>query len=244
MVCWNEERLGTADPPPDNFGGKRSWAYIRSYTNVSASRKDDFGRYIKNLDSEYGTMSSCKLAYICVCAHVSLWLTRERATLSSKIATLAFNILYTLVYFLSKWGNSEMKTHDKYSRYILVGLTLAYKVSSRVQCIFARFCTNWRELQPLVTSRAYGIKVSFEPCIGQKQLMPSYALVSNSPLSLLSLLSLLSVTLLLCSFCCCFYYYCCYEYFTVKGLYKIVTSLSLSSLLFLCYCWLCVALVI
>ena len=109
LVCWNEERLGTADPPPDNFGGKCSWAYIRSYTNVSASRKDDFGRYIKNLDSEYGTMSSCKLAYICVCAHVSSWLTRERATLSSKIATLACNILYTLIYFLSKWGNSGKK---------------------------------------------------------------------------------------------------------------------------------------
>ena len=234
LVCWNEERLRTADPPPNNFGGKRSWAYIRSYTNVSASRNDGFGRYIKNLDYEYGTMSSCKLAYICICAQVSSWLTLEWATLSSKIATLACNILYTLVYFLSKCGNSGIKTHDKYSRYILVGLTLAYKVSSRVQCIFARFCTNWRELRPLVTSRAYGIKVSFEPCIGQKQLMPSYALVSNSPLSslsllsLLSLFSLLSVTLLLCSFCCCFYYYCCYEYFTVKGLYEIVTSLSLS----------------
>ena len=25
LVYWNEERLGTADPPPDNFGGKRSW---------------------------------------------------------------------------------------------------------------------------------------------------------------------------------------------------------------------------
>ena len=149
LACGNGERLETADSPPDSFGGKRSWAYIRSYTNVSASWMNDFDRYIKTLDSEYGTMSSYKLAYICVCAYVYSWLTRERATLSSKIATLACNILYTLVYFLSKWGNSEIKTHDKYSRYFLVGLTLAYKVSSRVQCIFARFCTNWRELQPL-----------------------------------------------------------------------------------------------
>ena len=189
LVCWNEERLGTADPPPDNFGGKRSWAYICSYTNVSAPRNNGFGRYIKNLNYEYRTMSSCKLAYIWWCVQVSSWLTRERVTLSSKIATLACNILHTLVYFLSKCGNSGIKTHDKYSRYILGGLTLAYKVSSRVQCIFAGFCTNWRELRPLVTSRAYGIKVSFEPCIGQKQLMPSYALVSNSPLSSLSSLS-------------------------------------------------------
>ena len=63
LACGNGERLETADSPPDSFGGKRSWAYIRSYTNVSASWMNDFDRYIKNLDSEYGIMSSYKLAY-------------------------------------------------------------------------------------------------------------------------------------------------------------------------------------
>ena len=59
-------------------------------------------------------------------------------------------------------------------------------------------------MQPLVTPRAYGIKVSFEPCIGQKQLMPSYALVSNSPLTLLSLSSLFSLSSLCLFFCALF----------------------------------------
>ena len=73
-----------------------------------------------------------------------------------------------------------------------------------------------------MTPWAYGIKESFEPCIGQKQFMPSYAQVSHFPPSLLSF------ALLLCYFYCCYYYcdyYCCYEYFTVKGLYKTVTKL-------------------
>ena len=110
-----------------------------------------FDKYINNLDFEYETRGFFKLVYLHMYAFDSSWMTWNRATLSSKIATLACNKLYTLVYFLSKWGSSEIKTHDKYSRYFLVGLMLAYKVSSRVQCIFARFCTNWRELQPLVT---------------------------------------------------------------------------------------------
>ena len=54
----------TADSPPDSFGGKRSCAYIRSYTNVYASWMNDFDRYIKNLDSEYRTMRFYKLAYV------------------------------------------------------------------------------------------------------------------------------------------------------------------------------------
>ena len=57
LACGNGERLETAASPPDSFGRKRSWAYIRSYTNISASWMNDFDRYIKNLDSEYGTMS-------------------------------------------------------------------------------------------------------------------------------------------------------------------------------------------
>ena len=194
LACVSRETRQSADrllpTPPYSFGGKCSCAYILSHTNVYASWMHYFDKYINNLDFEYETSGFFKLVYIYMYAFDSSWMTWNQATLSSKIATLACNKLYTLVYFLSKWGNSGIKTHDKYSRYILFGLTLAYKVSSRVQCIFARFCTNWRELQPLVTSWAYGIKVSFEPCIGQKQLMPSYALVSNSPLSLSPLSSL------------------------------------------------------
>ena len=164
-----------------------------------------------------------------MCAFNASWMTWTRATLSSKIATLACNILYTLVYLLSKWSFSVRIIHDKYHRQFLVGLTFAYKAGSQIQYFLLRFCTNWKELRPLVTPRAYGIKVSFSPCIIQKQFMPSYALVSHFPLSLLSL------TILLCSFYYCYFYYCCYEYFTVKGLYKTVTTLSLSlsfSLLF------------
>ena len=236
LVCGRAGCVEPAGSPPtvpsDTFGGKRLCAYILLYTNVYASWMNYFDRYIKNLESEYRTMEFYKLAYLYICAFDSSWMTWERATLSSKIATLACNILYTLVYLLSEWSFSVIRIHDKYPRQFLVGLTLACKASSQIQYILLRFRTNWKELRPLVTPRAYGIKVSFKPCIGQKQFMPSYALVSHFSLSLLSLLSLLlsllSFALLLCYFYCYYYYYCCYEYFTVKGLYKTVTTLSLS----------------
>ena len=166
-------------------------------------------------------MKFYKLAYLYICAFDSSWVSWEPATLSSTIATLACNILYTLVYLVSEWSNSVIRIHDKYQRCFLVGLVLTCKASSQIQYILLRFRTNWRELRPQVTPWANGIKESFKPCIGQKQFMPSYAQVSHFPLSLLSLLSL---SLLLFYFCCCcyyyYYYYCCYEYFTVKGLHK------------------------
>ena len=102
------------------------------------------------------------------------------------------------------------------------------------QCFLLHFYVNWEELRPLVTSRAYGIKEGFNPCVIHKQFMRWYALVSLSPLSLLSL------TILLCSFYyCCFYYYC--YYFIITVLYKTVSlSLSLSSFLSIffspCHC--------
>ena len=189
--------------------------------NVYASWMDYFDRYIRNLESEYRIMKFYKLAYLYICAFHLSWVSWEPATLSSKIATLACNILYTLVYLLLKWINSVIGIHDKYQRCFLVGLALTYKASSQIQYILLHFRTNWRELRPLVTPWANGIKESFKPCIGQKQFMPSYAQVSHFPLSLLSLLS---PSLLLFYFCCCYYYYyyyyCCYEYFTVKGLHK------------------------
>ena len=60
LACGNRERLEPADSPltvpPDSFGGKRFCTYILPYTNVYASWMNYFDRYIKNLDSEYGTM--------------------------------------------------------------------------------------------------------------------------------------------------------------------------------------------
>ena len=155
LVCGNGERLEPADSPltvpPESFGGKRLCAYILPYTNVYASWMNYFDRYIKNLESEYRTMSFYKLTYLYICAFDSSWMTWERATLSSKIATLACNILYTLVYLLSEWSFSVIRIHDKYHRRFLVGLALACKASSQIQYILLHFCTNWRELRPLVT---------------------------------------------------------------------------------------------
>ena len=54
------------------------------------------------------------------------------------------------------------------------------------QCSLLHFYANWEELRPLVTSRAYGIKEGFSPCVIQKQFMRWYALVSLSSLSSLS----------------------------------------------------------
>ena len=182
----------TADPPQTfpsySFGGKRSNAYILPSTNVYASWMDYFDRYIRNLEFEYRIMRFYKLIYLYICAFDSSWVSWESATLSSKIATLASDILYTLVYLLLIWINSVIRIHDKYQSCFLVGLALTCKASSQNQCILLRFRTNWRELRPLLTPWANGIKESFKPCIGQKQFMPSYAQVSHFPLSLLSLL--------------------------------------------------------
>ena len=140
----------TADPPKTfssySFGGKRFDAYILPSTNVYASWMGYFDRYIKNLESEYRTMKFYKLAYLYICAFDSSWVSWEHATLSSKIATLACNILYTLVYLLSEWSNSVIRIHDKYQRCFLVGLALTCKASSQIQYILLRFRTNWREL--------------------------------------------------------------------------------------------------
>ena len=152
--------------------------------------------------------------------------------MSSEFATLYCNKLYTLVYLLSEWSFSGIIIYDKYHRQFLFGLTLVCKAILLNQWFLLHSCVNWEELRPLVTSRAYGIKGGFNPCVIQKQFMPWYALVSLSPLSLLSL------TILLCYFYyCCFYYYC--YYFIVTDLYKTITSLSFSLLLSLYISFLC-----
>ena len=120
-------------------------------------------------------------------------MTWNRATLSSKFATLACNKLYTLVYLLSEWSFSVIIIHDKYHRQFLFGLTLVCNANLQIQYFLLRSCTNWEELRPLVTPRAYGMKEGFNPCIIQKQFMPSYALVSHSSLSLLSLISFCAI---------------------------------------------------
>ena len=206
---------------PYGFGGKRSYAYGSLNSIIYASWLRYFGRYIYNLDFEYATRGYCKLVYSYIRVFNSSQLIWNQATLSSEFATLYCNKLYTLVYLLSEWSFSGIMIYDKYHRQFLFGLTLVCKAILLNQCFLLHSYVNWEELRPLVTSRAYGIKEGFNPCVIQKQFMHWYALVSLSPLSLLSL------TILLCYFYyCCFYYYC--YYFIVTDLYKTITSLSLS----------------
>ena len=206
---------------PYGFGGKRSYAYGSLNSIIYASWIRYFGRYIYNLDFEYATRGSFKLVYSYIRVFNSSRMIWNQATLSSEFATLYCNKLYTLVYLLSEWSFSGIMIYDKYHRQFLFGLTLVCKAILLNQCFLLHSYVNWEELRPLVTSRAYGIKEGFNPCVIQKQFMHWYALVSLSPLSLLSL------TILLCYFYyCCFYYYC--YYFIVTDLYKTITSLSLS----------------
>ena len=225
LACVSREYCVTAISLPTVlsyvFGGKCSCAYSSSHTNVYDSWIRYFGKYIHDLDFEYETRGFFKLVYSYIQAFDSSWMTWNRATLSSEFATLACNKLYTLVYLLSEWIFSVIIIHDKYHRQFLFGLTIVCNAILQIQYFLLRSCTNWEELRPLVTPRAYGIKEGFTPCIIQKQFMPWYALVSHSSLYLLSL------TILLCYFYYCCFYYCCY-YFIVTDLYKTVTSLSLS----------------
>ena len=228
LACVGWEYCVIAIPLPTVlpyvFGGKCSCAYSSLNTIIYASWVRYFGKYIYNLDFEYETRGSFKLVYSYIQAFDSFRMIWNQATLSSEFATLPCNKLYTLVYLLSEWSFSVIIIHDKYHRQFLFGLTLVCNAILRSQCFLLCSCTNWEELRPLVTSRAYGIKEGFNPCVIQKQFMPWYALVS------LSLLSLLSLTILLCYFYYCCFYYCCY-YFIVTDLYKTVTTLSFSLLL-------------
>ena len=100
---------------------------------------NDFDRYIKNLDSEHRTMRFYKLAYLYICAFVSSWLTWERQPCQARLQPwLAIYCIHWSIYY-QKGVFSVIKTHDKYSRLFLVGLTLAYKASSQVQYILLRF---------------------------------------------------------------------------------------------------------
>ena len=194
LACVSRKSRRSADflptTPPYSFGGKCLCAYILSHANVYTSWTHYFDKYINNLDFEYETSGFFKLVYLYMYAFDSSWMTWKRATLSSKIATLACNILYTLVYLLSEWRFSVRIIHDKYHRQFLIGLMLAYKAGSQIQYFLLRFCTNWKELRPLVTPRAYGIKEGFNPCIIEKQFMPSYALPQHHAPSALARVSL------------------------------------------------------
>ena len=99
LACVSRETRRSADlllPAPSCFfGGKRSYAYILSHTNVCASWMYYFDKYIQHLDFEYETKGFSKLVHLYMCAFNDSWMTWTQATLSSKIATLACNILYT-----------------------------------------------------------------------------------------------------------------------------------------------------
>ena len=146
LACVSRETRRSADlllrTPPYVFGGKCLCAYILSHKMVFASWMHYFDKYINNLDFEYETRGFFKLVYLYMYAFDSSWMTWEHATLPNKIATLACNKLYTLVYLLSEWSFSVIIIHDKYHRQFLVGLTLACNASSQIQYILLRFCTN------------------------------------------------------------------------------------------------------
>ena len=158
VVCQECGRAGSArtaiEPQTftgDVFGGKHINAYIFPSANVYASWMDYFDIYIRNLESEYRIMMFCKLIYLYICAFYLSWVSCEFATLSS-------NILYTLVYLLLKWINSVIRIHDKYQSCFLVGLVLTCKASSQIRYILLHYRSSWRELRPLVTPWANGIK--------------------------------------------------------------------------------------
>ena len=224
-VCWECCVIAISRPAHISyaFGGKRSYAYSSLNLVVYASWLCQFGRYIYNLDFEYATRGYYKLVYYCIRVFRSAQLIWDQATLSSEFATLFCNKLYTLVYLVSEWSFLGIINDDKYHRQFLFGLTLVCKAIMLNQCFLLHFYASWEELRPLVTSRAYDIKESFNTCVIQKQFMRWYALVS------LSLLSLLSLAILLCSVYYCYFYYYCY-YFIITILYKLDLSLSLSLL--------------
>ena len=181
---------------PYAFGGKRSYAYSSLNLVVYALWLRYFGRYIYNLDFEYAIRCYCKLVYYYGRVFHFSQLIWDQATLSSEFATLYCNKLYTLVYLLSEWSFSGIINDDKYHRQFLFGLTLVCKAIMLNQCFLLHFYVNWEELRPLVTSRAYGIKEGFNPCVIQKQFMRWYALLQHRTLSALARVSLASGGLL------------------------------------------------
>ena len=229
-VCWECCVIAISRPAHISyaFGGKHLYAYSSLNLVVYASWLRQFGRYIYNLDFEYATRGYYKLVYYYIRVFRSAQLIWDQATLSSEFATLFCNKLYTLVYLVSEWSFSGIINDNKYHKQFLFGLTLVCKSIMLNQCFLLRFYASWEELRPLVISRAYDIKESFNTCVIQKQFMRWYALVSLSPLPLLSLAILLRSVYY---YCFCYYYY----YFIITILYELDLSLSLSSLLS-CHC--------
>ena len=225
-VCWECCVIAISRPAHISyaFGGKHLYACSSLNLVVYASWLRQFGRYIYNLDFEYATRGYYKLVYYYIRVFRSAQLIWDQATLSSEFATLFCNKLYTLVYLVSEWSFSGIINDNKYHKQFLFGLALVCKSIMLNQCFLLRFYASWEELRPLVISRAYGIKESFNTRVIQKQFMRWYALVSLSPLPLLSLAILLRSVYY---YCFCYYYY----YFIITILYELDLSLSLSSLL-------------
>ena len=120
-----------------------------------------------------------------------------------------------MVYFSLNSVVFGIGSHDKYQSFILIGLALTGKTSSRIQYILFHFRSYWRGWRPLVTPLAGRIKEGIEPRISQKRFMPSHAQVR------FSLCSLLLLLFCFCFYCSCCYYYYYYGYLLAKGFYYI-----------------------
>ena len=197
-VCWECCVIAISLPAHISyaFGGKHLYACSSLNFVVYASWLRQFGRYIYNLDFEYATRGYYKLVYYYIRVFRSAQLIWDQATLSSEFATLFCNKLYTLVYLVSEWSFSGIINDNKYHKQFLFGLALVCKSVMLDQCFLLRFYASWEELRPLVISRAYGIKESFNTRVIEKQFMRWYALLQRRTLSALARVSLASHGLL------------------------------------------------
>ena len=193
-VCWECCVIAISLPAYLSyaFGGKHLYACNSLNFVVYASWLRQFGRYIYNLDFEYATRGYYKLVYYYIRVFRYAQLIWDQATLSSKFATLFCNKLYTLVYLVSECSFSGTINDNKYHKQFLFGLALGCKSIMLNQCLLLRFYASWEELRPLVISRAFGIKESFNTRVIEKQFMRWYALLQHRTLSALARVSLAS----------------------------------------------------
>ena len=193
------------------LAGKRLDTYIFPSPDFWASRVYHFDIYTVNLKSDDDFPVVYDLWYIYIyCIYIY---TFYRSWSSCNWAIYPRAILYTLVYFSLNLVVFVIGSHDKYQSFILIGLALTEKASSRIQYILFHFRSYWRGWRPLVTPLAGCINEGIEPRISQKRFMPSHAQVRFSLCSLLLLLSCF------CFYCWCCYYYCYYGYLLAKGFY-------------------------
>ena len=189
--------------------GKHVDAYIFPSADFCASCVYCLDIYTVNIESDYNFTVFYNLRYIYIYIY-----TFYRSWMSCNWATDPKVILYTLVYFSLNWIVSVIRIHDKYQSFILIGLALTEKASSRIQCISFHFRSYWRGWRPLVTPWAGCIKEGIDPRIFQKRFMPSHAQVR------FPLCSLFLLLLCFCFYCSYYYYYYYYEYLLAKGFHN------------------------